>query len=59
MAIQVSADFMALEVNGEVVATARFSEHAARLTATGRGSSRSTRPAVQQQPGDHGRRCRR
>jgi hypothetical protein len=29
MAIQISDDFMALEVNGEVVATARFSEYAA------------------------------
>ena len=29
MAIQISNDFMALEVNGEVVATARFSEYAA------------------------------
>ena len=29
MAIQVSDDFMALEVNGAVIATARFSQHAA------------------------------
>lgn len=29
MAIQVSEDFMALEVNGAVVVTARFSQHAA------------------------------
>ena len=29
MAIQISDDFMALEVNSEVVATARFSQYAA------------------------------
>lgn len=29
MAIQVSDDFMALEVNGAVIATARFSQYAA------------------------------
>jgi hypothetical protein len=29
MVIQVSEDFMALEVNGAVIATARFSQHAA------------------------------
>jgi hypothetical protein len=43
MAIQISGDFMALEVNGEVVATARLSEYAA---ADGNGGwIVSTRPA--------------
>jgi hypothetical protein len=43
MAIQISDDFMALEVNGEVVATARFSEYTA---ADGNGAwIASTHPA--------------
>jgi hypothetical protein len=43
MAIHISEDFMALEVNGEVVATARFSQYAA-AEATERGSSRPAPP---------------
>jgi hypothetical protein len=43
MAIQISDDFMALEVNGAVIATARFSQYAA---ADGNGAwIASTHPA--------------
>jgi hypothetical protein len=59
MAIQISDGFMVLEVNGEVVATARFSEYAA---ADGNGAwivSTHPRPAVLPQQGDHGLDARR
>jgi hypothetical protein len=54
MAIRISGDFMALEVSGAVIATARFSQYAA---ADGNGAwIVSTHPArlFQPQPGDHG-----
>ena len=53
MAILISDDFMALEANGAVIATARFSQYSA---ADGTGALdrlHSPRPAVQAQPGHH------
>jgi hypothetical protein len=49
MSLRIENNSMSLEVDGRVVATARFSEHAA-ADRQGRGSSRPTASALQPVP---------